>query len=56
MKEYEVVKTVQLTFIIEANSPQEAEELAWSTDDRTACDYAVYDIEVAEDYSEDEEE
>lgn len=55
MKEYEVVKTVQLTFTIEANSPQEAEELAWTTDDRTARGYDVYDIEV-EDHPEDEEE
>ena len=52
MKEYEVVKTVQLTFIIEANSPQEAEELAWTTDDKTACGYDVYDIEVEGDEEE----
>ena len=56
MKEYEVVKTVQLTFVIEADSAERAEYLAWRVDDRTAVDYAVYDIEVAEDYSEDEEE
>lgn len=57
MKEYKVVKIVELTFIIEANSPEEAEELAWTTDDRTACDYAVYDIVGdAQDYPEDEEE
>ena len=47
-KEYEVVKTVQLTFIIEANSPEEAEELAWDIDDMKAFGYHVYDIEVDE--------
>ena len=48
MKEYEVTKTVVLKFIIEAESPQEAEKLAWNVDDTKAFHYDVYDIEVDE--------
>ena len=46
MKEYEVVKTVELTFFIEANSKLEAEEKVWSIDDKNSIGYDVYDIEV----------
>ena len=48
MKEYEVTKTVVLKFIIEADSAEEAERLAWDVDDRGAIHYDVYDIEVEE--------
>ena len=46
MKEYEVVKTVELTFFIEANSKLEAEEKVWTLDDNASIGYDVYDIEV----------
>lgn len=46
MKEYEVVKTVELTFFVEANSELEAEEKAWTLDYNTAIGYDVYDIKV----------
>ena len=48
MKEYEVTKTVVLKFIIEADSAEEAERLAWDVDDTRAFHYDVYDIEVEE--------
>ena len=46
MKEYEVIKTIELTFFIEANSKLEAEEKVWTLDDNASIGYDVYDIEV----------
>lgn len=46
MKEYEVKKTVELTFRYDADNEQDAEAKAWSIDDARAIDYVVYDIEI----------
>ena len=46
MKEYEIKKTVEFTFIVVANSEEEAEQKAWDFDDTTAIGYDVYDIEI----------
>jgi len=46
MKEYEIKKTVELTFIVEADSEEQAEKMAWAFDDTTAIGYDVYDIEI----------
>ena len=59
MKEYEVKKTIELTFRYDADDEQDAEAKALSIDDKRACDYVVYDIEILnpdEDDVEDEEE
>ncbi len=59
MKEYEIKKTIELTFIVEADSEEQAEEKAWAFDDTTAIGYDVYDIEILnpdEEDWEDEEE
>ena len=58
-KEYEIKKTVEFTFIVVANSEEEAESKAWAFDDTTAIGYDVYDIEILnpdEEDWEDEEE
>ena len=46
MKEYEVKKTIELTFFVEADSEKDAIEEAWVFDDANAIDYVVYDIEI----------
>ena len=46
MKEYEIKKTVELTFTVEADSEEQAEKMAWDFDDTTAIGYDVYDIEI----------
>ena len=46
MKEYEVKKTIELTFFVEADSKKDAIEEAWYFDDANATDYVVYDIEI----------
>ena len=46
MKEYEIKKTIELTFFVEADSEQDAIEEAWYIDDGNAVDYVVYDIEI----------
>ncbi len=46
MKEYEIKKTVEFTFIVDANSEEEAESKAWDFDDTKAIGYDVYDIEI----------
>jgi hypothetical protein len=59
VKEYEIKKTIELTFIVEADSEEQAEEKAWAFDDTTAIGYDVYDIEILnpdEEDWEDEEE
>ena len=57
MKEYEVTKTVNFTFIVEAEDEDEAEALAWDFNEQTeklngkrinVRDYAVEHIEVKE--------
>jgi hypothetical protein len=54
-KEYEVVKTVQYTFIVNAENEEEALKDAWAHDDSAPMlDYDVYDIEIT--CLEDEEE
>lgn len=54
-KEYEIVKTVKHTFIVNAESEEEAEKHAWAHDDcGPMIDYEVYDIEIT--CLEDEEE
>jgi hypothetical protein len=52
MKEYTVKKMVQLTFTIFAKDAQEAEDKAFSVDDRNAHDYQIYDIEIEGDEEE----
>ena len=46
MKEYEITKTVKLKFVVEAETEEEAKEMAWTVEDRNALWYEVYDIEV----------
>ena len=46
MKEYEVKKTIELTFFVEADSEKDAKEEAWYFDDANATDYVVYEIEI----------
>ena len=46
LKEYEIKKTVEFTFIVEADSEEEAEKMAWAFDDTKAIGYDVYDIEI----------
>ena len=46
MKEYEVKKTIELTFFVEADSEKDAIEEAWYIDDGNAVDYVDYDIEI----------
>ena len=54
-KEYQVVKTVKHTFIVNAENEAEAEKDAWAHDDSAPMmDYEVYDIEIT--CMEDEEE
>ena len=57
MKEYEVTKMVAFTFIVEAESEEEAEEMAWLYDEQherldgkthPATDYYVQEITVEE--------
>ena len=57
MKEYEVTKMVAFTFIVEAESEQEAEDMAWLYDEQRenlggkshpATDYYVEEITVEE--------
>tara|TARA_R110000824_G_scaffold347914_1_gene534663 strand:+ start:412 stop:579 length:168 start_codon:yes stop_codon:yes gene_type:complete len=53
-KEYEIVKTVNLTFTVYAENEEEAKDMAWDYDDRLCSDYSVDNIEV--ECLEDEEE
>ena len=46
LKEYEIKKTVEFTFIVFADSEKQAEEKAWAFDDTKAIGYDVYDIEI----------
>lgn len=46
MKEYEVLKTVELIFYVKANSELEAEEKVWTLDDNTAIGYYVENVQV----------
>jgi len=47
MKEYEVKKTIELIFYVEADSEKDAIEEAWLFDEfNNAIDYVVYDIEI----------
>ena len=59
MKEYEIKKTIELTFFVEADSEKDAIEEAWYIDDGNAVDYVVYDIEILnpdeEDWEDDED-
>tara|TARA_R100001086_G_scaffold244624_1_gene174609 strand:+ start:583 stop:759 length:177 start_codon:yes stop_codon:yes gene_type:complete len=57
MKEYEVTKMVAFTFIVEAESEEEAEDMAWLYDEQrellngkphSASDYYVQEITVEE--------
>lgn len=46
MKEYEVLKTVELIFYVKANSELEAEEKVWTLDDNTAIGYYIENVQV----------
>jgi len=56
VKEYEVKKTIELTFRYDADDEQDAEAKAWSIDDERAFDYVVYDIEILNPDEDDVEE
>ena len=58
-KEYEIKKTVELTFTVFADSDADAEFQAWAVNDTQATGYDVYDIEILnpddEDWEDEEE-
>jgi len=54
-KEYEIVKTIILTYTVYADNDEQAETKAWAQDDNAPMmNYEVYDMEIT--CMEDEEE